>query len=55
MTRFSHLPGNRMKELQFQYSQRLSQLRHLEMLKVKVAQPCPTLCNPMDYKICGIL
>ena len=23
--------------------------------KVKVSQPCPTLCDPMDYKVCGIL
>ena len=46
-----------MKELQFQYSQRISQLRLLEMLKVnvKVAQLCPTLCNPMDYTVHGIL
>ena len=24
-------------------------------LKVKVAQSCPTLCNPMDYRVRGIL
>ena len=24
-------------------------------LKVKVAQSCPTLCNPMDYTVHGIL
>ena len=24
-------------------------------LKVKVAQPCPTLCNPMDYTVLEIL
>ena len=24
-------------------------------MKVKVAQPCPTLCNPMDYIVHGIL
>ena len=24
-------------------------------MKVKVAQSCPTLCNPMDYTIHGIL
>ena len=24
-------------------------------MKVKVAQSCPTLCNPMDYTVCGIL
>ena len=24
-------------------------------VKVKVAQLCPTLCNPMDYKVRGIL
>ena len=26
-----------------------------EAVKVKVAQSCPTLCNPMDYTIHGIL
>ena len=25
------------------------------MLKVKVTQLCPTLCNPMDYRVYGIL
>ena len=24
-------------------------------MKVKVIQPCPTLCNPMDYTMHGIL
>ena len=24
-------------------------------MKVKVAQPCPTLCDPMDYTVHGIL
>ena len=24
-------------------------------MKVKVAQLCPTLCNPMDYTVRGIL
>ena len=24
-------------------------------VKVKVAQSCPTLCDPMDYTVCGIL
>ena len=24
-------------------------------MEVKVAQSCPTLCNPMDYTVCGIL
>ena len=24
-------------------------------VKVKVAQPCPTLCDPMDYTVHGIL
>ena len=24
-------------------------------VKVKVAQPCPILCNPMDYRVQGIL
>ena len=27
----------------------------MEVLKVKVAQLCPTLCNPMDYTVHGIL
>ena len=26
-----------------------------EKVKEKVAQPCPTLCDPMDYKVHGIL
>ena len=26
-----------------------------ETVKVKVAQSCPTLCNPMDYTVYGIL
>lgn len=55
MTRFPHLPGYCMKELQLQYTRRLSQLMLLEMLKVKVAQPSPTLCGPMDYGVRGIL
>ena len=25
------------------------------VMKVKVAQSCPTLCNPMDYTVPGIL
>ena len=24
-------------------------------VKVKVAQPCPTLCDPVDYTVHGIL
>ena len=24
-------------------------------VKVNVAQSCPTLCDPMDYTVCGIL
>ena len=27
----------------------------LEIVKVKVAQSCPTLCDPMDYTVSGIL
>ena len=27
----------------------------LSLLKVKVAQSCPTLCDPMDYAVHGIL
>ena len=26
-----------------------------EIVKVKVSQLCPTLCNPMDYTVHGIL
>ena len=26
-----------------------------KMVKVKVTQSCPTLCDPMDYIVCGIL
>ena len=29
--------------------------RFIKGWKVKVAQPCPTLCNPMDYTVHGIL
>ena len=25
------------------------------MVMVKIAQSCPTLCNPMDYTVYGIL
>ena len=31
------------------------QLKKLENKHVKVAQSCPTLCNPMDYTVHGIL
>ena len=27
----------------------------MEKVKVKVTQSCPTLCNPMDYTVHGIL
>ena len=27
----------------------------LYLVKVKVIQPCPTLCDPMDYTVHGIL
>ena len=27
----------------------------LSVIKVKVTQSCPTLCNPMDYTVYGIL
>ena len=26
-----------------------------QRVKAKVTQPCPTLCDPMDYTVCGIL
>ena len=25
------------------------------LMKVKVTQSCPTLCDPVDYTVCGIL
>ena len=41
---FSNFPG------------RENQLRHLlKVDSVKVTQSCPTLCNPMDYTVHGIL
>ena len=30
-------------------------LGSIDQVKVKVAQSCPTLCNPMDYTVHGIL
>ena len=30
-------------------------LRNLNSVKVKVAQSCPTLCDPMDYTVRGTL
>ena len=30
-------------------------LRERTFMKVKVSQLCPTLCNPMDYTVHGIL
>ena len=29
--------------------------KNTSTVKVKVAQLCPTLCNPVDYKVHGIL
>ena len=28
---------------------------HIDLNSVKVAQSCPTLCNPIDYTVHGIL
>ena len=28
---------------------------HFSGTEIKVAQSCPTLCDPMDYTVCGIL
>ena len=28
---------------------------YMKVVKVKVAQSCPTLCDPMDYTVHGIL
>ena len=47
-TRF---PPGRMKMLLNQSGDGHTALRR----KVKVAQSCPTLCNPMDYTVRGIL
>ena len=33
----------------------LSYLEHQGKVKMRVAQLCPTLCNPMDYIVHGIL
>ena len=30
-------------------------LLDLTVVKVKVTQSCPTLCNPMDYRVHGII
>ena len=30
-------------------------VKHSVSVKVKVAQLCPTLCDPMDYTVQGIL
>ena len=30
-------------------------LQHIGEVKVKVTESCPTLCNPMDYAVHGIL
>ena len=27
----------------------------IDIVKVKIAQPCPTLCDPMGYPVHGIL
>ena len=29
--------------------------RHIAKVKVKVTQSCPTLCDPLDYTVHGIL
>ena len=31
------------------------QQKHIQRVKMKVAQSCPTLCNPMEYTVHGIL
>ena len=28
---------------------------NIKVVKVKVTQSCPTLCNPMDYTVHGVL
>ena len=33
----------------------LLETKHCHIMVVKVSQLCPTLCNPMDYKVHGIL
>ena len=34
---------------------RITTLEYFVALKVKVTQPCLTLCDPMDYTVHGIL
>ena len=31
------------------------EVKHTKACEVKVAQPCLTLCNPVDFTVCGIL
>ena len=35
--------------------QTITLISHDSKVKVKVAQSCPTLCEPMDYTVHGIL
>ena len=40
---------------QFQVYSKVNQLYIHERVKVKVAQSCPTFCDPVDYRVHGIL
>ena len=39
----------------FNICKSISVAHHIKKVKVKVAQSCPTLCNPMDYTVHGTL
>ena len=45
----------RLKMERFLYLRHIFTFSLVHFLKVKVAQSCPTLCNPMDYTVHGIL
>ena len=45
----------RQASLSFTVSRSLLKLMCVESVKMKVAQLCPTLCDPMDYVVHGIL
>ena len=47
-----------MEKMQEMFTKDLEKLKTRQMnntLKVKVAQPCLTLCDPMDYTVHGII
>ena len=46
---------NRKKKKSIRIKETQNTVTTLTCMKVKVAQLCPTLCNPMDYTVHGIL